>query len=188
MAAHGAIVAVVGPSGAGKDSVIDHARRQFAGDQRFRFARRYITRPEDGVNEDHRAVDHAAFSELAASGRLALHWQAHGLFYGIPADTLTELEAGRIVIVNGSRAALPAFRDVYGDALRIVHVTAPKAVLAERLAARGRETAESVFKRLERSGDADDLAAADLTIVNDRALADAGDQFSAYLRALAVNA
>lgn len=182
MSARGTIIAVVGPSGAGKDSVIDHARACFSGDDRFRFVRRYITRPKDGVNEDHLAVDHATFSELAGAGHLALHWHAHGLFYGIPAHTLKDIEAGRIVIANGSRAALPAFRDIYADRLKIVHVTAPKPILAERLAARGRETAESVLQRLERSGDADDLANADLVIVNDRTLAEAGGQFVAYLR------
>lgn len=182
MTGRGVIVVVVGPSGAGKDSVIDHARKNLAGDHRLRFVRRYITRPEDGVSEDHKSVDHGSFSTLAASGGLALHWQAHGLFYGIPADTLNDLDLGRILIVNGSRAALPAFRDIYGDALKIVHVTAPKPVLAERLAQRGRETADSVMRRLERSGDTDDVANAELVIVNDRTIEEAGEMFVSYLR------
>ena len=179
----GTIFVVVGPSGAGKDSVMDYARLQLAGDRKYRFVKRFITRPKEAGGEDHQAVDHAAFSELAAAGKLALHWQAHGLFYGIPSDTLDDVDAGRILIVNGSRAALPAFRDVYGDALRIVLVTAPKNVLAERLATRGRETAESILQRLERSGELGDETIADLVIVNDKELSEAGSRFVDYVSA-----
>ncbi|MCD2178024.1 phosphonate metabolism protein/1,5-bisphosphokinase (PRPP-forming) PhnN [Rhizobium sp. C1] len=179
----GTIFVVVGPSGAGKDSVMDLARRQLAGDKTmYRFVKRYITRPKEAGGEDHQPVDHAGFSELAATGKLALHWQAHGLFYGIPVETLDDLDAGRILIVNGSRAALPTFREVYGDALKVVLVTAPKDVLAERLAARGRESAESILQRLERSGELGDDTTADLVIVNDKDLAKAGDLFTNYLR------
>ena len=178
----GTIFVVVGPSGAGKDSVIDYARRQLAGDSNYRFVKRFITRPKEAGGEEHQPVDHAAFSDLAAAGKLALHWQAHGLFYGIPAETLDDVEAGRILIANGSRAALPAFRDVYGDALKVVLVTAPKDVLAERLAARGRETAESILQRLERSGELGDETIADLVIVNDKDLDIAGDLFTGYVR------
>lgn len=178
----GTIFVVVGPSGAGKDSVIDHARRKLAGDKTYRFVKRFITRPKDAGGESHQPVDHAAFSELAAAGKLALHWQAHGLFYGIPAETLDDLDAGHILIANGSRAALPAFREVYGDALKVVLVTAPKEVLAERLAARGRESADSILKRLERSGELGDDTIADIVIVNDLELATAGDLFTGYIR------
>ena len=178
----GTIFVVVGPSGAGKDSVIDHARRQLAGDKTYSFVKRYITRPREAGGEDHQPVDHAAFSELAAAGKLALRWQAHGLFYGIPAQTLADLEAGRVLIANGSRAALPAFREVYGDALKVVLVTAPKTVLAERLATRGRETADSILQRLERSGELGDETIADLVIVNDKELAEAGNLFTGYVR------
>ncbi|MCD2173478.1 phosphonate metabolism protein/1,5-bisphosphokinase (PRPP-forming) PhnN [Rhizobium sp. C4] len=179
----GTIFVVVGPSGAGKDSVIDYARRQLAGEKIYRFVKRYITRPKEAGGEDHQPVDHAAFSELAAAGKLALHWQAHGLFYGIPSETLDDLEAGRILIANGSRAALPAFRDVYGDRLKVVLVTAPKEALAARLAARGRESAESILQRLERSGELGDETIADLVIVNDKELSEAGDRFTDYVSA-----
>lgn len=184
----GTIFVVVGPSGAGKDSVIDHARRQLAGDKTFCFVKRFITRPKEAGGEDHQPVDHAAFSELAAAGKLALHWQAHGLFYGIPSETLDDLTEGRVLIANGSRAALPAFRDVYGDALKVVLVTAPKTVLAERLASRGRESAQSILQRLERSGELGDEAIADLAIVNDKSIEEAGDLFTGYVRSCLASA
>lgn len=162
---------------------MNHACLNVKGDGNLRFVRRYITRPKEAGGEDHHPVDHAGFSELAASGKLALHWQAHGLFYGIPSDTLEDLEAGKVLIVNGSRAALPVFRDVYGDCLKVVLVTAPRELLAERLAARGRESAESILKRLERSGELGDESIADFVICNDGAIGDAGARFTEFMRA-----
>jgi len=179
----GTIFVVVGPSGAGKDSVIDHARRQLAGDRTYVFVKRFITRPKGAGGEEHQPVDHAAFSELAAAGKLALHWQAHGLFYGIPSETLDDLDAGKVLVVNGSRAALPAFRDVYGDRVKVVLVTAPLALLAERLAARGRESADVILTRLERSGELSNESIADLVIVNDRSIEEAGDRFTGFMHA-----
>jgi phosphonate metabolism protein PhnN/1,5-bisphosphokinase (PRPP-forming) len=179
----GTLFVVVGPSGAGKDSVMNHARGLLGSGKGFRFVRRYITRPKEAGGEDHHPVDLAQFSELAASGKLALHWQAHGLLYGIPADTMDDLDAGKVLIVNGSRAALPVFREVYGDRLRIVLVTAPKEILASRLAARGRESAESILSRLERSGELGDERIADVVILNDGTIEEAGDRFTAFMRA-----
>ena len=180
----GTIVVVVGPSGAGKDTLIDYVRADLKSDGRFVFVKRFITRPKNAGGEDHAAVDHAGFSQLAASGQLALHWQAHGLFYGIPSSTLDQLGRGKTLIVNGSRSAMPVFREVYGESLRIVHITAPKATLAARLAARGRESEDSVLQRLERSVDSDDHERADLTIVNDGDPSEAGLLFANYLRTL----
>lgn len=182
MAASGTIVVVVGPSGAGKDTIIDYARACLKGDGNFSFVRRYITRSQNAGGEDHAAVDHARFSDLAADGQLALHWQAHGLFYGIPSSTLELISQGKVLIANGSRSAIPLFREVYGDGLRIVNVTAPKDVLAARLSARGRETAESVLQRLERSIDGTDHEQSDLVIINDGPVSEAGDQFVDFLR------
>jgi ribose 1,5-bisphosphokinase PhnN len=54
------------------------------------------------------------------------------------------------VIFNGSRAALPAARLAFPD-LRVILVTAPDAILAARLAGRGRETAADIEARLRRA-------------------------------------
>lgn len=176
----GTIAAIVGPSGAGKDSLMDFARLHLSEDAGFQFVRRVITRPQDAGGEVHEAVSEAEFAQLAEEGRFALHWKAHGLFYGIPASTLEALDAGRVLIVNGSRSALPAFRRAYGDRLKVVLVTAPRDVLTGRLLARGREDAESVRKRLDREI-AEDFDA-DATVINDRALEDAGTQLVGFLR------
>ncbi|MFN3509450.1 MAG: phosphonate metabolism protein/1,5-bisphosphokinase (PRPP-forming) PhnN [Allorhizobium sp.] len=137
----GTLVVVVGPSGVGKDSLIDFARRHFDGRDDIRFARRSITRPSDAVGEDHHPVTPVAFEELSSSGAFSVSWHAHGLGYGISTDVLDDLAEGRTVVVNGSRSALASFRGAFPKLL-VVNVTARADVLAKRLATRGRETEE----------------------------------------------
>ncbi|WP_420965371.1 phosphonate metabolism protein/1,5-bisphosphokinase (PRPP-forming) PhnN [Bradyrhizobium sp. B120] len=146
--ARGHLVLVVGPSGAGKDTLIDFARAQLQPDPCFHFVRRIITRPPS-VGEDHESVDIEEFQRRASAGAFALHWQAHGLFYGIPATVEDLLDRGIAVVANGSRAIVPLARQRYPQ-LRIVNVTAPVAVLSKRLAGRGRESDSSLKQRLAR--------------------------------------
>jgi len=142
------LVAVVGPSGAGKDTLMGIARARLVGDARFRFVRRAITRPAEAGGEDHRSLDAAAFVAERDGGGFALWWHAHGLLYGIPRDIEADLAARRVVVANLSRAVLAEAAARYR--LRVLNITAPAPVLAARLAARGREGATDIAARLAR--------------------------------------
>jgi len=146
----GTLVLVAGPSGAGKDTLIERARQALVGDPRFVFPRRVITRSAEAGGEEHEAMTPAEFEAAHAAGTFALAWGAHGLRYGIPRGIEEDLARGRHVVVNVSRAILGQARERYRP-LAIVEVTAPVEVLAERLAARGREGAADIAKRLARS-------------------------------------
>ncbi|MDR5654091.1 phosphonate metabolism protein/1,5-bisphosphokinase (PRPP-forming) PhnN [Ruixingdingia sedimenti] len=154
------IVAVVGPSGAGKDMLIAAA---VARDPRLRRLRRVITRPAAAGGEDFEGVTAAEFAARKARGEFALDWQAHGLCYGIPRDRIA---GPGVAVFNGSRAALPQALARF-PGLRVVLVTAPPAVLAERLAARGREPAAEIRARLERAAFALPEGVAAVTVMND---------------------
>lgn len=138
------IFAVVGPSGAGKDTLIEGALRARPG---LRLARRVITRPTEAGGEDFEGVTPEDFAARKAQGNFALDWEAHGLSYGIP---VAQVQGGGDVIFNGSRAALAAARAVFPD-LRVIVITAPPKLLARRLAARGRETPGDIAERLDRA-------------------------------------
>ncbi|NVD42372.1 phosphonate metabolism protein/1,5-bisphosphokinase (PRPP-forming) PhnN [Ensifer sp. HO-A22] len=145
----GALVVVVGPSGAGKDSVMGFAARHFSDCADIHFVRRVITRPSDAGGEVHESVSIAEFADMEQAGAFAVSWDAHGLKYGIPEDVRRNVESGTTAIVNGSRSALPAFRAAFGD-IAIAVITAEPTVLAKRLAERGRESEEDVLRRLSR--------------------------------------
>lgn len=142
----GRLFAIVGPSGVGKDTLIAGLIAARPGVHR---ARRTITRPP-AESEDFESLPAAEFAALRGAGGFALSWLAHGLGYGIRAAELAPLAAGRDVIFNGSRAALPECLAAY-PALRVIEITASPAVLQARLAGRGREAAAEIDRRLERA-------------------------------------
>ncbi len=143
----GRFIAVVGPSGVGKDSVM---RALATRDPRFVLARRVITRPAEAGGEDHIAATPGHFAALDRSGGFALSWQAHGLSYGIPVIVDQQLALGNDVLANLSRSVLTAARDRF-DRFMVLSLTAPAEVLAQRLAARGRESAAEIAARLRRT-------------------------------------
>lgn len=177
---NGTFVAVVGPSGVGKDSVIDFARDRLEASGAVVFVRRVVTRPADGGSEDHDSMDAAAFAAAEADGAFALSWEAHGLRYGLPVSLERDLAQGKVVVANLSRGVIPALMARYPSAI-VVSVTADREVISQRLANRGRETADSIQRRLSRSV-VEPLPASTVTIDNTGALASAGNQFVQLLQ------
>lgn len=148
----GLFVAVVGPSGAGKDSLIAYARQHLAGRPGIVFARRVVTRPSDPGSESHDTLDEAAFADAEAAGAFALSWRSHGLAYGIPAGVDDAVRAGAAVVANVSRGVVGDIRMRYAAVLPVL-VTVSADALAARLAARGRETEEEIGRRMARNAD-----------------------------------
>ena len=143
------LILIVGPSGAGKDTLLNGARDALSGDSRFRFVRRVITRPGDLGEEAHESVSEQEFALRREAGDFALSWRAHGMHYGIPADISMDLAQGRVVVANVSRAVVAEAAEQFP--VSVIEVTAPADVLALRLAARGREDAVDMARRLSRA-------------------------------------
>lgn len=154
------IFAIVGPSGAGKDTLI---RGALAARPDLRLVRRVITRPTEAGGEDFEGVTPQAFGLRRDRGEFALFWDAHGLSYAIP---LAQVSGPGDVIFNGSRAALAEAARVF-PGLRVILVTAPEAILAARLAARARETEVDINQRLSRATFALPAGITAETVVND---------------------
>ncbi len=181
-ALRGTLFCIVGPSGAGKDSLIDAARAHFTGNARLVFPAREITRPVAAGGEAHVAVTRQDFAARRAASGYALSWEANGQCYGIGRAIEADLAAGRHVVCNVSRGVIDSARQRY-QPVKTVLVTAPLAVLAARIATRGRETAAEVKARLARAQYPVPSGADVWTIVNDGVLGDAVAALVAVLMA-----
>jgi ribose 1,5-bisphosphokinase len=179
----GPLVYVMGPSGAGKDSVLNRARELLPSDSPVVFAHRYITRVTEAGGENHVALSPAEFALRRSHGLFAFHWQAHGNEYGIGREIHAWRKAGLTVVVSGSREHFLEMAGV-GAGTHPVLITAPVERLAERLSSRSRENSRAVAARLDR-GEAYEVTDCRLvTIVNDGALDVAAEAFVSLLATL----
>lgn len=172
----GCLVLVVGPSGAGKDTLIRLARAALEHEPRYVFPRRLVTRPPS-EDEDNAVIDEAAFSRGQAEDRFTLSWRAHGLGYAVPAEAGQRVEAGHVVVCNVSRRVVGEARG-RGLPVSVVEVTAPPEILAQRLAARGRAADGDLAARLARAVP----VAADLSIRNAGSPQEAAARLVQHLR------
>jgi ribose 1,5-bisphosphokinase len=159
----GRLILVVGPSGAGKDTLLGLAKAACAEDRSVVFPRRVITR-QASVSEDNEEVSLGTFQEALARDEYAMHWEAHGHRYALSRAIDDEIRAGHTVVANVSRTVVAAVRRAYASVL-VVSITAPPNVLAERLAMRARGSDGRIEHRLNRTVD-ETAAAPDVTIVN----------------------
>jgi ribose 1,5-bisphosphokinase len=159
----GRLILVVGPSGAGKDTLLGRARSACANDGNLVFQRRVVTR-EASSFEDNEQMSPETFREARMRGDFAVDWEAHGHCYALPRAIDDEIGAGRTVVANVSRAIVDGMRRAYAY-VTVVAVTAPPEVLAERLAARARGSDGKLADRLARTVGPGE-AAPDVTICN----------------------
>jgi len=159
----GRLVLVVGPSGAGKDTLLRLAQAACVDDHDIVFPRRVVTR-ESSEAEDNMAMSQDEFRRAREHGDFAVHWEAHGHSYALPLEINDDILAGRAVVANVSRTVIGALRQAYTNVV-VVAITAPPDVLAQRLAARARHSDGNIADRLARSVD-DASANADVTILN----------------------
>jgi len=176
----GALVVVVGPSGAGKDTLIGLAHTLCADDPRILFPLRIVTR-QPSAAEHHDSIAPVAFDDAIGQGAFAFWWEAHGLKYALPATIDAQITRGHTVVCNVSRGILSAVRSRYAH-VTVVLVTAPQEVLAARLGARGREGGGAVTERIARAApDIEDLAP-DVVIENIGDPHDGAQHLAAVLR------
>jgi len=157
----GRLILVVGPSGAGKDTLLGLAKSACADDASVVFPRRLVTR-EASSSEDNVQLSAEEFRQGLARGEFAMHWEAHGHQYGLPRAIDDDIRAGRSVVVNISRTVIEAARRAYAN-VTVIAITAPPDVLAERIRMRARGSDGGVEQRLSRAVDG---AAPDVTILN----------------------
>ena len=179
----GILVLVVGPSGAGKDSVMRGAAEKLVGNPRYAFPRRVVTRQADTVAEDHDSMSEAEFALALARGEFMLFWQAHGNHYGIPKCVADQITAGHVAVINVSRHILHDAANSYPH-LVIAEVTADADIRIARIQNRGRELADDAAKRASRETPPFPPDIEVIRIENNGAVEDAVAAFTDALRLL----
>lgn len=174
----GRLIAVVGPSGVGKDSVMLGLKKAMPD---LHLVRRVITRAPELGGEEYEAVTEADFSTMAAGGAFALHWGAHGLYYGIPLTVHQHLDAGADCLVNFSRKALAEAADIFPN-FTVLNITATPDTLARRLAQRGRETEDEIAQRIAVANKTLPSGLNVITVSNDGQLDETIARAKAYLQ------
>jgi ribose 1,5-bisphosphokinase len=189
----GTLFYVIGPSGAGKDSLMTYAREQLAGQSPEQqpgrssgqkpvlFAHRYITRPMDAGGENHVCLTVSEFLTRQTLGLFALHWQSHQNHYGIGAEIITWMNAGANVVVNGSREYLPTASERFPE-MKVILIEVSPDVLRHRLTERGRESPAEIETRIARSQQIAPVSHPNLIrLSNDAPLVESGGRFVALL-------
>lgn len=145
----GRLFYIVGPSGVGKDTLLEWLQQHLGDNTRTVFARRAITRAPH-PSEVHEPIDTETFWEQVCHGEFSMFWRANGACYGVRREIEADMRAGRDVIVNGSRAYAPCVRQAFPGA-HIVWITADPQTISQRLVARRRETGAALRERVIRA-------------------------------------
>ncbi|MGB3750116.1 MAG: AAA family ATPase [Arcobacteraceae bacterium] len=139
------IILIVGPSGVGKDTLIDYVKKELNEDDDYNFINRYITSIPD-ENEKNYYLEEEAFRILDDQDFFISAWYAHKNCYGIAKNDILE----GINIISISREHISDFEEKY-EHVTTIHVTLPKLMLLERLRLRRRESEAQIMQRVKRS-------------------------------------
>ena len=150
IAGPGLLFVVSGPSGAGKDTLLEALRGQAP---RLRYSISSTTRPprEGEIEGDHYFfVPAEEFERQREAGEL-LEWREYnGNLYGTPRDYIERnVSQGYDVIMKPEVNGALAVKAAYPDAILIFLVPDRFSLLRERLLARRTETNEEIARRLE---------------------------------------
>ena len=143
----GRLIAVVGPSGVGKDSLINGILNR---NKSLHRVQRVITRSPELNDEPFTHMTEAEFKSAILADEFCLHWGAHGLYYGVPQAVLGEVRTGSQCVVNLSRNSLQTAQSIFPK-ITVLSITASPETLAQRLQHRGRESFDGITERLSRT-------------------------------------
>ncbi len=143
------LIVVSGPSGVGKDSVIDRMKERSLP---FHFVVTANTRPKraDEVHgADYFFVSHDEFADMIEKDELLEYAIVYNDYKGIPKEQVRQaLDSGKDVVMRLDVQGAATIRELCPDALLIFLSTRTEQELVERLQARKSETPEGLKLRI----------------------------------------
>ena len=103
---------LVGPSGAGKDTLLNEIKQKQYSVHQPIVGHRYITRPPSVNDENHIQLSTFDFQQRKDSGLFLFDWASHGNQYAIGKEVKKWIKSGNNVIVNGSRNYLKQAQEI----------------------------------------------------------------------------
>lgn len=146
---NGRLVVISGPSGAGKDTIVNQLLQR---DERFSLSVSATTRPprpgeQDGVNYYYVSADE--FQKMAANGEFVEYAKYGSNYYGtLKKDVCMRIESGKIVVLVIEVQGAQNVKNMFPDCLSIFIMPPSFEILEQRLRDRCSENEEEIKKRL----------------------------------------
>jgi len=154
MQGKGILFILVGPSGAGKNTLMTRVQEQLGDLPQLATATTRAKRKGEQEGREHRFVSRAEFQKLIDADALIEHQPVHGGdLYGAPRNTVEDaLNTGHDLVADIEFLGAKQIREAYPQNTVLVFVTPPNLdILAERIQQRGNITLEALADRLERA-------------------------------------
>lgn len=144
------LVVISGPSGVGKDTVVDHLKQRGLP---FHFVVTVTTRarrPDEAEGVDYFFVSEARFREMIEGDELIEHALVYDEYKGVPKQQVRDaMDSGLDVVMRVDVQGAKTIRDLAPDALLIFLTAANEAELVRRLRKRRTESERSLRIRVE---------------------------------------
>jgi guanylate kinase len=143
------VVVLTGPSGVGKDAVVNRMRER--GFPIVRPATMTTRAPRDGEveGEHHLFVSRDRFHKAVVAGELLEHAEVYGNLYGVPRSSVQHaLDSGHHVVIRVDIQGAETLRGILPDALFVALEPASLEALERHLEHRGSETDQDIERRL----------------------------------------
>lgn len=143
------LLVISGPSGVGKDTVLETMRRSHPD---FFYTVTATTRPQRPGEIDHIHyvfIDHAQFDAMLAQGEFLEHAEVYGNRYGVPRDQVRRaLERGQDVVIKVDVQGAASIKGLAPEAVFIFLAPPSMEELTRRLRSRKTEDGDELFKRM----------------------------------------
>ena len=144
------LVVISGPSGVGKDAVLERMKGSPEGRYFVVTATTRPKRPSERDGVDYIFMEPSTFQALVARGGFLEHAQVYGRCYGVPKRQIEEaLSSGKDVMVKTDVQGARTIRAKLPEALLIFLAPPDMEELERRLRQRQSETAEDLQRRIQ---------------------------------------
>ncbi len=154
MPQEGLLFILVGPSGAGKNTLMKRVQEQISDLPQLATVTTRPKRADEKEGREHRFVSHEEFRRLIATNALLEYQNVHqGDYYGTPRDTVEQaINAGQDLIADIDFLGARKIYEAYPDNTVLIFVTpAHMNTLAERIQRRGELSSGELEHRLARA-------------------------------------